>query len=214
MKVLSVLSALTVIALFGAVNPGGVARAQAPAPVQFGMVDVGKVVNESKARQASTAELVRTEGVYQGILQRLGQGSARFLSEGEIAELARLYENQKPTEAEKKRLAALEEKSDAFKREMTTLQNTPNPDATQTARFTALNTMQDKGVESFNKLNRTLSNRLQEQVREADQKALATVRASVAKVAKAKGLAVVFTGDIAVYATLDVTEDVIKDVNK
>ncbi len=214
MKFLSVVSALTMIALFGAAQSGGVARAQAPAPAQFGMVDIGRVLNESKSRQAVGAELQRTEAVFQGVLQRLSGGSARFLSEDEILQLAALYENQKSTDVEKKKLIVLEEKSDGMKREMTTLQNTPSPDAAQTARFTALSAMQDKGVESFNKLNRTLSARLQDKERDAAQKSLATVRLSVAKIAKAKGLAVVFTGDIAVYATVDVTDEVIKDVNK
>ncbi|MBC8140578.1 MAG: OmpH family outer membrane protein [Armatimonadetes bacterium] len=214
MKVLSIISALSTIALFGAVSPGGTAHAQAPAPAQFGRVDIGKVVNESKERQAGIVELQRTQANLENVFQRLGQGSANFLAETEIAELAALYEVAKPTDAQKKRLAAIEEKSDVLKREMTTLQNTQTPDAAQTTRYTQLTALRDKGNESLNKLGRTLTTRLQEKARDADQKAIDAARASVAKIAKAKGLAVVFTGDIAVYASVDVTDEVIKDVNK
>lgn len=182
--------------------------------VQFGVVDVNKVLNESKSRTIVSGELQRTERSYTAILQRLAQGSARFLTDAEITELAGLYEKDKPTEAEQKRISQLEEKGDQQKRELTTIQNTPKPDDAQTARFTLLNDTFEKGGASLQQLNRTLSARLQEKARDAEQKALVTVRAAVAKVAKAKGLAVVFTGDIAIYATVDITDDVVKEVNK
>lgn len=193
--------------------PVQAAAAQAQA-AQFGVVDVNKVLNESKSRTIVSGELQRTERSYTAILQRLAQGSARFLTDAEITELAGLYEKDKPTEAEQKRISQLEEKGDQQKRELTTIQNTPKPDDAQTARFTLLNDTFEKGGASLQQLNRTLSARLQEKARTEEQKALVTVRAAVAKVAKAKGLAVVFTGDIAIYATVDITDDVVKEVNK
>lgn len=181
---------------------------------QFGMVDVGKVLNESKSRTAVTGDLQRTQKSYETILQRLKQGSALFLSDAEINELAALYEKEKPTAAEQKRISQLEEKGDQQKRELTTLQNTPSPTEAQTARFTLLSDNIGKGEGTLQQLNRTLSAKLQDKARTAEQKALADVRTAVAKVAKAKGLAVVFTGDIAIYAAVDITDDVVKEVNK
>lgn len=181
---------------------------------QFGVVDVGKVLNESKSRTAVAGELQRTERSYQNILQRLAQGSARFLTEAEITELSGLYEKDKPTEVEQKRIGALEAKGDQLKRELTTIQNTAKPDEAQTARFSTLNDTFEKGGASIQQVNRALSAKLQEKARDADQKQLAAVRTAVAKVAKAKGLSVVFTGDIAIYATIDITDDVVKEVNK
>ncbi len=181
---------------------------------QFGVVDVNKVLNDSKSRTVVAGELQATERSYTAILQRLAQGSARFLSDAEITELAGLYEKAKPTEIEQKKISQLEEKGDQQKREMTTLQNTPKPDDAQTARFTLLNDTFEKGGASLQQLNRALSAKLQEKARDAEQKALGVVRVAVAKVAKAKGLSVVFTGDIAIYATVDITDDVVKEVNK
>jgi Skp family chaperone for outer membrane proteins len=181
---------------------------------QFGMVDIRRVITESKARIASDNDLQRTERSYSVILQRLTQGSARFLTEAEITELSGLYEKDKPTEAEQKRIGALEAKGDQMKRELTTIQNTAKPDEAQTARFETLNATFDKGGASINQLNKTLSIKLQERARDNDQKQLATIRTAVAKVAKAKGLSIVFTGDVAIYATVDITDDVLKEVNK
>lgn len=212
---LSVFSALALVALCGAANLGTVAHAQAPAATaQFGMVDMRRVLEQSKSRQAITDDLERTQRAYEGVLQRLGQGSARFLPESEIVEIAGLYEKPKPTDVEAKRLSALETKGDTIKREMTTLQNTQDPTPVQTARYEALSALQDAGTKAFEKLNRTLSAKLQDKVRDAEQKALTAARASIAKVAKAKNLALVFTADVVAYATLDITDDVIKDANK
>ena len=213
--VFSVLRISVLVALMG-IPAGGVALAQTTpvAGATFGVVDVGRVLNESKARQQITAELERTQRTYSSIMQRLTQGSARFLTEGEVTDLAALYEKSPLTDAERKRLGALEEKGDTLKRELIALQNTQKPDDAQTARYTQLTDMQEKGGATFEKLNRTLSTRLQEKARDAEIKSLAAVRVSVAKIAKAKGLTVVFTGDIAIYATTDITDDVLKEVNK
>jgi Skp family chaperone for outer membrane proteins len=175
---------------------------------------VKKVLNDSKSRPAVANELQGIQRRYSAVLQRLAQGSARFLTEGEITELGGLYEKEKPTEAEQKRISQLEEKGDQQKREMTMLQNTPKPDVAQSARFTLLNDNFEKGNASLQQLNRTMNDRLQEKVNDAERKAYGAVRTAVAKVAKAKGLSIVFTGDDVYYATVDITEDVIKEVNK
>ena len=195
---------------------GTTAHAQAPAtvPAQFGVVDVNRVANESKSRQQIAADLDRTQRTFTQILQRLGQGSARFLNEAEIKELAALYEKDKATDVEQKRRGALEEKGDQIRREMTTLQTTAAPDAAQTARYQQLQDSEQAGKDTFQKLNRDLSARLQDKVRDAETKSLAAIRTTVAKIAKAKNLSVVFTGEFAIYATVDITEDVIKEVNK
>ncbi|MBC8134854.1 MAG: OmpH family outer membrane protein [Fibrella sp.] len=214
-------SLLPIIGITASVLIGGgtfalpaIAAPAAADVAQFGMVDINKVLNESKSRTSVSSELQRTERSYTAILQRLAQGSARFLTDAEITELGTLYEKDKPTEAEQKRISQLEEKGDQQKREMTTLQNTPKPDEAQAARFSLLSDTYEKGGASLQQFNRSLSAKLQDKVRDAEQKALVAVRAAVAKVAKTKGLAVVFTGDIAIYATIDITDDVVKEVNK
>jgi len=191
------------------------APADAPAgAAQFGMVDIGRLLNDSKSRQQATADLQKLQQTFYAILRRLDQGSARFLSEADTNELAGLYEKEKPTEAEQKRISQLEEKGDTLKRELTTLQNTAKLDDTQSARLAALNDSQDKGNGLLQKLVTTLDGRLKDKERDANQKALVLVRAAVAKVAKAKNLSVVFTGDVAIYAQTDITEEVLKELNK
>lgn len=191
--------------------PASAAVQQAP---QFGVVDVRRVLSESKSNGTTSVELQVTQRNYAAILQRLDQGSARFLTEAEINELATLYEKAKPTAVEQKRISQLEEKGDQQKREMTALQNTPKPDEAQTARFTLLSDAFEKGRGSLRQLSQTLSARLEDKVRDAEQKSLVAVRVAVAKVAKAKGLAVVFTSDTVFYATNDITDEVVKEVNK
>lgn len=197
-----------------AVAPIPPAQAAPPDAAQFGMVDVGRVLNESKGRLAASDNLQAMKQNMTAVLRRLDQGSARFIPDTAITELASLYEKAKPTDAEQKRIGQLEEQGDKQKRELTTLQNTPKMDDAQTARMAQLTDTQEKGGASLQKLVGTLEARLSDRAREADLKSLTQVRAAVARVAKAKNLSVVFTGDIAIYAVVDITDEVLKEVNK
>ena len=106
-----------------------------------------------------------------------------------------------------------------MKRELTTLQNTPasaqnSAAATQSGRLQTLNDMQGKGTESLQKLAATLEGKFKEAQDASERKVLGQIRSAVAKIAKNKNLSAVFSSDMALYATTDITDDVLKDLNK
>ena len=184
------------------------------AAAQFGIVDLSRLLKDSKSQQQAADTLQRTQQNYMSILKRLDQGTSRFLTEAEINELEALYEKDTLTDADKKRVGDLEAKGDALKRELTTIQNTSQPTPVQSTRLQALGDMQEKGNSSLQKLVGTLDARFKDRARDADQKALTQIRGAVAKVAKARSLSAVFTTDVALYATTDITDDVLKELNK
>ena len=208
--------AAVAITAFGfAVAPTpAIAAAPQDTSAQFGMVDVGRLLNDSKSRQAAAANIQKLQQTLDGVLRRLAQGSAKFLTESEINELAALYEKATPTDAEKSRISALEGKGDTQQRTLTGLRNNPKLDDTQTAQLDQINDSAEKGTASLRKLQQSLEGRLQDQASAAQDAALKQVRIAVAKIAKAKNLAVVFTGDVAIYAANDITEEVLKELNK
>ncbi|HVK05131.1 MAG TPA: OmpH family outer membrane protein [Armatimonadaceae bacterium] len=208
--------------LIGAVlaGPGAVrpARAQnnpaAAAAPTFGMIDVGKILNDSKARQAAATELQQFQQALVGILRRMDQGTARFLEEAEVMELGKLYEKTAQTDADKKRISDLEQKGDLSKGQLTRLQNVASPTPEQNKELQDLADRQEKGAAHLQKYADSLDKQLKDRERSINTKMMDDVKTAVAKVAKQKNLAAVFTGDVAIYAPVDITNDVLKEINK
>jgi Skp family chaperone for outer membrane proteins len=208
-------AALALVSLGGLLIPTPAQAAPAQGNnAQFGIIDMNKIDAGSKPRREAFAQLQQLDQKRGAVLKRLSQGAARFLAAAEINELGLLYEKDKPTEADLKRITELEGKGEQVRRELTTLQNTPAPNETQSARLTALNEIVSQGDTALQALDTTLRNRLQEKLQESEKRVQTLERDTIAKVAKAKKLAVVFANDVAFYTTIDITEDVLKELSK
>jgi Skp family chaperone for outer membrane proteins len=191
---------------------GGGAAAPAAAP-KFGHVDLNRLQGNNKPQQEALQQFNELRDRLAGVLKRLDQSSARFLTEQEVTELAALYEKTTPTEADKKRLGALEGKGDTQAGQLTRLQNVAAPDQAQAAQLSQLTEARDSGTANLQKVADSYDRRLKERQQELTQKALSEIRAAVAKVAQQKGLTAVFTGDVALYTQNDITDDVLKVLN-
>jgi len=192
---------------------GGAAPAGANSLPKFGSVDLGKLQNEFKGRQAYEQEINRLQGDFAGIMRRMVQGSAAFLTETEINELSGLYEKQAQTDADKKRISALEAKGDQQSVQLGQLQNTASPDATQQAQLQQLTDAQTKGQRALQAVDRRFAQRIEDKAKELQSKMISELRVATAKVAQQKGLAMVFDGQFALYTQNDITEDVLKILN-
>lgn len=197
-----------------AAGSGSAVWAQNNAAATFASVDMQRVLTESKARQQSAQEFGALQQNLQGVLRRLEQGSARFLSDAEIRDLVRLYENQKPTDADKKRIGDLEQKGDLAAAQLRRLEQIASPDDAQRKQFADLNQSQQKGAETLQTVLGDYQKRLGEREREIQTKLEANIRTAIAQVAKEKGIVVVFPSQVALYAANDITADVLKVLNK
>jgi Skp family chaperone for outer membrane proteins len=180
----------------------------------FGSVNLQRVVQESKGNKTDADDFRKyAEGLDQ-TLKRLASGGARFLSEAEIKELATLYLKPMPTQAEKTRIGDLEDKGTLAGNKKKRLESTPTPSEADKKDFADLTTAEEKGIQTLRALQADYTKLLENRDEELGKKLEGEVRTAVAKVAKDRGLTVVFNNTTVVYAATDVTDDVIKAMNK
>ncbi len=203
--------------LFAAAGGTGSAWAQKNAPASapvFGSVDTAKCAQESKGRQASEDELRGFGQTLERALQRLSGSSSRFLTEAEIKELAALYEKEPASEGDKKRIQELETKGDASSAELSRLQQVGSPTDADKKKFSDLTTEQQKGDAVLQSVRDTYLARVNARREELSMKYTNQIRETVGKIAKDKGLTVVFDSQFVLYTATDITQDVIKALNK
>jgi Skp family chaperone for outer membrane proteins len=209
-------AAMAVAAVLG--TSASVVRAQDKnAPVQgpkFGSVDVQRVYQESKSRQRDAAELQQMVVSLRAVIQKMQDYAARFLSDAEIKEMAALYEKKMPTDAEKKRLTQLEDAAAAKGARKRQLENTTAPTADESKQFAALDEAEKKGAQSLKSLGEEFGRRVDTREVELNNKTLGEIKAIITKIAQEKGLAVVYDSTTAIYTANDITEEVIKQLNK
>lgn len=180
----------------------------------FGHVDVAQVLNESKARQRDVAELTQLAGGFRKVLEELQAANARFLTEAEIKEMATLYEKVTKTDADKKRLQALEDSAAAKATRKRNLENTANPTDEQQQQFGQLRDAEEKGNNSLKAVNDDYSKKIDARQTELNNKTVGEIKNIIGKIAQDKGLSVVFDSQVAIWTANDITQDVIKQVNK
>jgi Skp family chaperone for outer membrane proteins len=193
------------------------ARAQkgaAAGPTTFGSVDVGQILNESKARQRDVAELNDLVASLRGVMQQLQDGGARFLTDAQIKTLAGLYEKKNPTEGDKKAISDLEGQAAAKSADKRRLENTANPTDEQKKQYSDLTDAEQKGQQALKNLNDEFAKRVDARDVELSNKTVASIKSIIAKVAQDKGISVVFDSKVAIYTANDITADVIKQLNK
>lgn len=203
------------VSLLATAAPAAFAQQNAPASApKFGSVDIDQVVAESNARKKEIGDRNVFIRNLNGVMQRLQTGSARFLNEAEMKELAGLYEKETPTDAEKKRIAGLESLAEQRGSQLVSLQNTANLNDTQRKQLTDLTESQQRGEQSMKAVADGLRERLEQRDVQNINKILLDIKGVIGKVAQEKGLTVVFDSKVAVYTANDITADVVKQLNK
>lgn len=203
--------ALTYLAALVAFTPLAVRPARAQAPT-FGVVDLQKCIDESKANQQAAAEFDGFQKTLNGTLGKLSVAGVAYLTPGEIRELVGLYEKAQPTDADKKRVTELEGKSEAQLGAMKKLESTNPLSDDQKKQLQALTDSQQTGLQALQEIQRAYQKRLEDKNGELSSRVTKAVREAIAKTAKDKGLTLVFAADQVLYAQVDITEDVLKAV--
>ncbi|NUQ69762.1 MAG: OmpH family outer membrane protein [Chthonomonadales bacterium] len=181
----------------------------------FATVDVQRVTKEYKAMQVAQTELTARQGRANARVQRWV--NMPYLSPEEHKELDAI-EAKAPasrTAADTARAKELTDKGIRLTGEIAALMQKPDKDLTDADR----QRLRDADA-ARNRAEQTIA-----QVRDEEDAALRdfgmanqeqltkAFRASVKKVAEKKGLAIVFDVQVAVYAGVDISDEVIKDLN-
>jgi Skp family chaperone for outer membrane proteins len=209
--VLALSAVLTTFVCWGT----GIAQAQqATGMPVFGNVNVQQVLNESKQRKADFEELNGLVQSMRSAMTQLNEGGARFLTDVEIKELAALLEKKTPTDVEKKRISELDDKGSlkVVQKQRLETNNAATPE--QNKQLADLNTMEQKGLVVLKALSEDYARRVEAKEVELNNKTVLAIKATIGTVAKEKGISVVYDSQVAIYTANDLTDEVIKQINK
>ena len=198
-----------------ALAPSMLARPAQAAPSGmplFGSVDIQKLQSQSSKKAKYDADL-------HALADRLNtafttQTASIMLSKAEQTELGGLLSKANPTDTDRARIAALQGQASKAAQDLTDLQQVKTPTPADTARIAALTTQYDNGKAALSEIGDGYQAQLKALQDKDNAEFTQSVKEAIAAVAQQKGLAVVFDSNLAVYTTNDITEDVVKRINK
>jgi Skp family chaperone for outer membrane proteins len=202
-------AALTLMS-FGATRPA-VAAPASGMPV-FGSVDINKLQAQSTRKTKYDTDLHALDDKLTTAIQQ--QAKYSMLSTADQNELGSLLTSPHPTDSDRARITALETKSDQAAQQFTSLQQKKDPTPADTAQIGTLNDMNTAAQTTLHDIAAGYQAQLKKLSDDDNAAFTLSVKEAINAVAQQRGLSVVFTSDIAVYTANDITDEVIKRINK
>lgn len=204
----SLLPLVASVVLAAAVSGG----ARADSGPSFGSIDLGKV-------QTGYTKRADLEKSIQDLADRLQmaiktQSTSDMLSLAQQKQLGDLLVKPNQTDADRSAETTLQNQSRADATELATLQQKQNLSDTERGRLDVLTKEQQAGKAAIEQVNSDYSDQVRQQQDKVSAQFTDLVRQAIAAVAKDKGLSVVFDSSVAVYTANDITDDVLKRLNK
>ena len=203
------------LALLGGVCLPALVPTPAHAQQQFGIVDFQECAKQSKLKKDLDGQFDSFKRGMLGIFTKLKEGNAIFLTKQEMNELAAIYEKgDKATPAEKMRAADLQKKADQSAGTITRLSQQAQLKDDEKKELERLNTLQNEGIPLLNEIGAEYEKRITEKGTDFENQLEKAVKDAVKKVAQEKSLGLVFNANVVIYAATDITEDVVKLLQK
>ncbi len=192
-------------------RPAAAAPAAGSTPV-FGSVDINKL-------QQSSARKTKYDTDLRALADRLDstfklQAQSLMLSAADQNELGTLLNTPRPTDAQRAQITALQTKAASNAAQLTELQQKKDPTPADTAQLGVLTDMATNGQKIVQDVGAGYQAQLKKLSDDDNTAFTQIVKDAIAAAARECGLTMVFTSDVAVYTTNDITEDVIKRINK
>ena len=203
------------LTLLGGVSIPALTPAPAHAQQQFGIVDFQECAKQSKLKKDLDGQFETFKRSMLGVFNRLKEGNAIFLTKQEMTELAAIYEKgDKTTPAEKTRAADLQKKADQSAGTLNRLGGQQQLKDDEKKELERLNTLQNEGIPILNEIGADYERRITEKGTNFETQLEKIVKDAVKKVAQEKNLALIFNANVVIYAATDITEDVVKLLQK
>ena len=204
----SVLTVFTVGVSTG-VQPATAATASG---TTFGSVDVQKVLAGYSKKGALDAEV-------QDLTKHLDdafkiQASSPMLSHDQQVQLGTLLQKTGPSDAELAQITALEASSKKDSDDLAALQTSKTLSDADKAKLDTLTKQQQLGQQTLQDIASSYRDQVQAQNEKLSGEMSDVIKATIADVAKKKGLDVVFDSQVAIYTANDITTDVLAKLNK
>lgn len=203
--------ALTVLGLQLPIAPVQAAPASS-SPFVFGSVDLAKILAGYKKKANLDQQI-------QALSQKLDaqfkqQVGSDMLTKEDQQALTALLSKPSLGDADRAQVTALQQKSAKDAQELAGLQQKQNPAAADTARLQALTQQRQVGQQSLQDAADAYKAQVQAEQERLSAQLSATVRTAIGEVAKDRGLMMVFDAQITVYSANDISDDVLKRLNK
>lgn len=185
-------------------------------PLKIAVVNAAKLINEYKYTVKSSEELNKKKDDIVTELNSWDQH--RYLPEGDQRALGAIAVKEQNkielTDAEKATKKRLEETSKQLFDEYLALQTNKAPTPQDSARMKALNQLEADTGTRIKASQAAAQAALQKQADDAQTKMDKDVHDTIVKVAKSKGVNLVFSSQVVYYCETDLTDDVLKELNR
>ena len=207
-----VASGTAALALFSFAAAKPATAAPAAGTLVIGSVDINRLQVGSTRKAKYDADLRTLAERLEAALKT--QATNLMLDLSDQNELGTLLTNSRPSTSDQARIATLEAKATANAQRLIDLQQAKSPTPADTAQLGQLNDLNSNGQKIVQDVAAGYQSRLKKLNDEDTAAFTQAVKEAITATAQQRGLTVVFTSDIAVYTTNDITDDVIKRINK
>ena len=178
----------------------------------FASVDINKIQSQSTKKAKYDADL-------HALADRLDyafkqQAASIMLTPEDQNELGTLLAKANPTEGDRTRIAALQTQAANAAKQYTDLQQKQNPTPADTSQIATLASQYKAGQDALQKISDQYQNQLKTLNEKDATEFTVDVKEAIAAVAKQQGITVVFDSSVAVYTSNDITDEVVKRINK
>jgi Skp family chaperone for outer membrane proteins len=181
----------------------------------YGIVDFERLQADYKKKTVLEADLQSLKNTLEKRLAR--RDTMPFLTEEDHKELDKLNEKAatERSDAEKKRIAEIEKKSEDLNKEIQALRQKADKDLTDAdrTRIKQAEEQWQKAQQSFAGVRNAGDEELRKFIQANTTTLKKDVNEAVKKVAEQKGLAIVFNSEVAPYASVDITTQVLSELN-
>lgn len=180
---------------------------------KFGNIDLDRVVRESKTGKAAEATFKAETTLRNDLLQFFD--SNRLLDDNQRKEIKDLWLTDKRTPAQEQRLTLLKDQGAILQKELATLQSTTNLTADQKSRLELLTTRYREAERGFlPRLQDEFQGDLEKKRQDSLTAIVKRVKALVQQAGAAQGCSAVFDSQYAPFAQIDLSESVMKELDK
>ncbi len=195
---------------FGSTLPTHAAPPEAGA--QFGSVDFQKIESGYTKKGDLDHQIQAFNQKLQTAFHQ--QMNSAMLTSDQQTELGKLLVKDAPTDADKARITALQAQSTHDAQELATLTQKKDLTDADHARMTALIQEQTAGQQALQDTGTQYADQVKQENDRLNAQLSDTVKAAIVSVASKRGLDVVFDSNVAIYTRNDITDDVLKVLNK
>ncbi|MCU0315046.1 MAG: OmpH family outer membrane protein [Fimbriimonadaceae bacterium] len=180
-------------------------------PEKFAMVDVNRLVSESK-QGAAFRQNVQNAGRAREELVRFVDTN-RIITEEQAGRLKELALKQNRTDRENQDLERLRGEIVAAARAFNTLNTKSDPTAADRAELSRMNALSNATDALLQQWSQEFNTDIERLVSEGQEALLVTARDVVKDVAQRRGATLVFPNQVVIWAADDLTEDAVKAMN-